>query len=407
MKDRDPDRLLERARELGLDLPYAADHSVLFEPLRIGPRTLPNRFAIQPMEGCDGDERGRPEALTFRRYRRYAAGGSGLIWFEATAISPGARSSPRGLVLTEETLSAMARLVESTRVEVGSGERLLILQLTHAGRYAHGEPVAAHSPAPGIPQISDDQLTHLQDDFVSAATLAARAGFDGVDIKACHGYLVSELLAARTRADSRFGGSFDNRSRFLREVIARIRERSPELIATSRFNAWDGVDPPHGFGGERNGDLAEPAELMRRLRDLGCPLVNVTAGAPYVRPHIGRPFDGCREEDPLVGAARLLRLAGGLQEAVPELPVVGTGYTWFRHHLPQIGAGVIRRGWAAMIGLGRGAFAYPELPGDLESGRPIDPSRFCITCSGCTRLMRAGRRTGCVVHDPEYRGEET
>jgi glutamate synthase (NADPH/NADH) small chain len=88
-----------------------------------------------------------------------------------------------------------------------------------------------------------------------------------------------------------------------------------------------------------------------------------------------------------------------IQQAVPDLPVVGGGYGWLRHLMPYVAAGVVRRGWATLIGQGRGAFAYPDSVNDLLTVGAMDPEKTCVTCSGCTQIMRDGTMTGCVVRD--------
>ncbi|MFH1748883.1 MAG: hypothetical protein ABIG44_17770 [Planctomycetota bacterium] len=431
-KIKDKAALLHKARELGVDVPFSDDIDILFTPIDIAGRRVPNRFAIQPMEGRDAEPDGSPGTLTFRRYRRFAAGGSGLIWFEATAVVPEGRASPAQLCISRANVDIFRRLVEQTRAAAreSSGDArdvLLVLQLTHAGRYCQpdGSPrpvIAQHSPildprtsiAPEHPLVSDTELDRLQEAYLGAADLAATAGFDGVDIKACHGYLVSELLASFTRANSRYGGSFENRARLLLEVAARIRENVPGVLVTSRVGAHDGIPHPYGFGADQADppaeDLAEPKELARRLRTLGCSLLNVSIGNPYYNPHYGRPFDqpvaGAKppNEHPLVGVARLLRITAELQQAVPDLPIVGTGYSWLRRFFPNVGAAIVGSGQAAFVGLGRQAFAYPDCVKDLAERGALIPRKACVACSGCTQRMRDGGSTGCIVHDRDVYG---
>ena len=430
----DRDALLATARELGVEIPYADDPGILLEPITIGRRRLHNRIVIQPMEGCDADADGAPTDLTLRRYRRYGAGGSGLIFFEATAVVAEGCSNRRQVRISSANVGAFARLVEQTRVaaseQFGEGRTvLLILQLTHAGRYAkpEGAPrpvIAQHNPLLGgpmglpadYPLISDDELDRLQDSFIEAARCAAAAGFDGVDVKACHGYLVSELLASFTRTGSRYGGSFANRTRFLRQVIARIRDAEPSLLVTSRLSAYDGLPHPFGFGGSAaegpDENLDEPIALARQLRDLNVPMLNMSIGNPYYDSHYGRPYNkpvigGERPvEHPLVAVARLLRIAGALQRAVPDVPVVGTGYSWLQQHIPHVGAAIVQSGKASLIGLGRAAFAYPDAAADLMKCGRLDPHKVCIACSCCSQLMRDGGCAGCVVRDGEVYATE-
>jgi len=417
------------ATRIGVRLPYADDVRVLLSPLQLAGRRLPNRFAVQPMEGCDAEPDGAPGPLTLRRYQRYAAGGSGLIWYEATAVTQEGRANPRQLWITAANVGAFRTLVNETRAAARdcwgtAHDPLLILQLTHSGRYARpdGRPrpvIAQHNPildprlgiGPDYPLVTDAELNRLQDAFVSAAELAAAAGFDGVDIKACHGYLVSELLGAFTRPHSRYGGPFENRARFLLEVVQRIRAQVPAVFVTSRFNAHDGLPHPHGFGNDEEA-LTEACELARRLRALACPVLNVSLGNPYYNPHFGRPYDSpiawaaTPDEHPLAGVARLLQAAATVQRAVPDVPVIGAGYSWLRHLFPHVAAAVVSAGNAALVGLGRMALAYPDFVKDLAQNGALDPKKTCTACSGCSQIMRDGGRAGCRVRDPEIYAKE-
>ncbi|HPC23054.1 MAG: hypothetical protein KBH81_00625 [Phycisphaerae bacterium] len=417
------------ATRIGVSIPYSDDVRVLLSPLQLAGRRLPNRFAVQPMEGCDAEPDGAPGPLTLRRYQRYAAGGSGLIWYEATAVTQEGRANPRQLWITAANVGAFRTLVNETRAAARdcwgtAHDPLLILQLTHSGRYARpdGRPrpvIAQHNPildprlgiGPDYPLVTDAELNRLQDAFVSAAELAAAAGFDGVDIKACHGYLVSELLGAFTRPHSRYGGPFENRARFLLEVVQRIRAQVPAVFVTSRFNAHDGLPHPHGFGNDEEA-LTEACELARRLRALACPVLNVSLGNPYYNPHFGRPYDSpiawaaTPDEHPLAGVARLLQAAATVQRAVPDVPVIGAGYSWLRHLFPHVAAAVVSAGNAALVGLGRMALAYPDFVKDLAQNGALDPKKTCTACSGCSQIMRDGGRAGCRVRDPEIYAKE-
>jgi 2,4-dienoyl-CoA reductase-like NADH-dependent reductase (Old Yellow Enzyme family) len=416
--------LLRKAEALGLDLPFDAGIAPLLQPARIASRDVPNRMAVQPMEGVDSEPGGAPGELTFRRYRRYAEGGSGLIWFEATSVSPGGRSHPHALMLGRETQPAFRALVHATRKAAeeayGAAHRpFLVLQLTHAGRFSDpGGPDVTRAacanphldpPHAPIAVWQDAELDALRDVFIDRIRLATEAGFDAVDVKACHLYLVNELLGAHTRRDSRYGGAFENRCRFLMDVLAGARDAVPGAHIAVRLNGSDLVPHPHGFGMATDGsdsiDLAEPRALVRDLVARGCCLINVTAGVPRRAPHIGRPFDrpasggAVPPEHPLIGAARLIHLADAIQQACAPVPVVGTGYSWLRQFWPNVGAAVLRRGMARFIGLGRGAFAYPDAPRDLMTRGAVDRKKCCTTCSRCVEMMRRGSRTGCAVHD--------
>jgi len=422
------DALLRKASDLGLDLPAQVDLSLLARRVQIGDKATPNALGIHPMEGCDGTADGRPSPLTVRRYLRFARGGAGLLWFEATAIAPEGRANPRQLLLIPENAPPLARLrqeaLSAAKEANGSSHQpFTILQLTHSGRYSRPKgkpvPIIAHHDGlldealglpPDYPLIDDDALRRLQDRYVEVARLAYGCGFDGVDIKSCHRYLISELLAAHTRP-GRYGGSFENRTRFLLEVVRRLRAELPDLVIAVRLNLYDGHPYPWGWGVSKNDptipDLTEPLRLVGLLEKEGVACINITAGNPYYTPHINRPFDlnvvggYVPQEHPLVGVSRLIQLARHVKQAHPNMIVVGTGYSWLRRYLGQVGAGVLARGWADIVGVGREAFAYPEFARDLLTKGKMDPRRTCITCSRCTQIMHDGGRTGCVVFDKE------
>lgn len=420
------EQLAGKIETLGLSLPLSDDISVLFQKYNLDGRTIPNRLAVHPMEGFDSLPDGSPDDLAFRRYRRFASGGSGLIWFEAVSVAPEGRSNPRQLWLHDKNVDSFSRMVEQTRQVArhtfGSRhEPYLVVQLTHSGRYSRpdGQIVpraAAYNPyldkdKDKIHILTDAELAAIQEKLVSAAGLALKAGFDAVDIKACHGYLINDILAAFKRKKSRYGGSFENRSRFLTETIERIRAEVPGLEVAVRLSLWDAVPYPYGFAANRSDpkepDLAEPARLITMLKECGCRLINVTMGNPYRDPSTGRPFDrplpGSSEPDehPLESISRIINNTAVLQKKIPQLSFVGTGYSWLRQFWPYLAAGVIAANQAYFIGLGRSSTAYPDAPRELMEGRKLSPSKTCIACSRCTELMRCGGPTGCVIRDKE------
>lgn len=425
------DDLQAELAALDLPLPVDRDVSILADRVPLAALETANRFIVHPMEGFDSTADGGPGELSTRRYTRYAHGGSGLIWFEATAVLHGARSNPKQFCLVEGNVDVYRRLVDATRAAARESHRrdvVLILQLTHSGRYSKPSgvprPIIAHhsdvlDPKHDLPEdyplVGDDDLDRLQDTYVEAARLAARAGFDGVDVKACHRYLVSELLASHTR-EGKYGGSLENRSRFLRETLQKIRDAVPEMFITTRINVFDAIAYPFGFGVDREDyrtpDLSEPIEVIRQLQAIGIPLVNCSIGNPYFNPHYGRPFDrpiaGLQppEENPLIGVARFVDITRQIQQAIPDLPVVGGGYSWLRHLMPYVASGVVRTGGATLIGQGRGAFAYPDSVNDVLSTGQMSPAKSCIACSACTQIMRDGTMTGCVVRDTKIYGPQ-
>lgn len=423
--------LRSEIEKLELSIPIEENLDLLSQQVELGGRKAPNRFLAQPMEGFDAEKDGRPGELTFRRYKRYAAGGFGTIWMEATAVLHEGRSNPGQLCIHRDNAAEYKRLIDSIRLEAknkAGQSPVIIIQLTHSGRYskptgipapiiAHHSPVLdpKHKLSADYPLVTDEYLDRLKESYLEAARLAVEAGVDGVDIKSCHRYLVSELLASFTR-EGRYGGSYENRTRLLRETVDLIRRSFPEIIVTTRMSAYDAIDYPYGFGVSKENyrvhDLTEPKLLAQQLAEAGAPLLNISIGNPYFNPHFGRPFDfpikglNVPDEHPLVGIDRFVKITGELQAAVPSTSVVASGYSWLRQFMPYVAAGVIKQGNAQLLGIGRGAFAYPDTPKDIIAGLGMDPSKCCVACSACTQIMRDGAMTGCVVRDSEIYGPQ-
>ena len=453
----------EYLAELGLEIPcerelVSAPDSPLARPLTSGGFTIGNRFAIHPMEGWDATAEGSPGEFTFRRWRNFGRSGAKLIWGgEAAAVRHEGRANPNQLLVSKDTRDDLARLrealVEEHRRATGSDDGLVVgLQLTHSGRFsrpnAHARPeprILYHHPILdrrlGIPAdhplLSDGEIRRVVEDFLRAAAIARETGFDFVDIKHCHGYLGHEFLSAHTR-EGDYGGSFENRTRFLREVVEGIRSAAPGLGVGVRVSAFDtvpfrpdpqassgarvgrGVPEPHedlipyrwGFGLDPENplepDLAEPGRMLALLGEMGVRLVNITAGSPYYNPHIQRPAlyapsDGYGPpEDPLAGVARQMRAVRDLKRLFPDLILVGSAYTYLQEFLPNVAQAAVRAGWVDCVGLGRMVLSYPEMPRDVLEGRPLRRRLICRTFSDCTTAPRKGLPSGCYRLDAFY-----
>lgn len=413
----------EQNEALGTALPYSEDISVLGAPITVGNKTLPNRLACQAMEGCDGNADGTPAELTIRRYKRFAEGGSAVIWFEATACREDGRANPRQLWITEENLDSFKKIVTDIKedsIKANGFEPLVIMQATHSGRYSkpHGfpEPLIAYNnpifegnnPIDKSRILSDDELDRIGADLVASSKLAEEAGFDGVDIKCCHRYINSELLSAYTR-EGKYGGSFENRTRLLRESIeGAMQSTGKDFIVSSRLNVYDGFEYPYGFGVKKDGGLAfdpeEPIKLLKDLRALGVELLNITMGNPYFNPHVNRPFAlGGYDpgEHPLEGVARMLNGIALLKKEVPDMKIISSALSYLGVVAPQVCAAFIKNGGFDFCGFGRTILAYPDYANDILAGG-MKKDKICLCCSKCSEMMRAGGTPGCVMRDKLY-----
>src|SRR5579859_7861115 len=461
---RDVRHFLEHVRSLGLTIPCDTEiehgeHAPLRWPLECAGIKIGNRIAVQPMEGWDGTTEGNPSDYTVRRWRRFGASGAKLIWGgEAVAVSHEGRANPNQLVIARHTLEGLADLrrvlIEEHRRATGSQDGLFIgLQLTHSGRFCR--PNQGNRPEPRIlyhhpildrrlglpsdyPLLTDAEIEAVIEAFHRAARMARELGFDFVDIKHCHGYLGHEFLSAHTR-EGNYGGSFENRTRFLREVAMGIRSTAPGLHIGVRLSAFDSIpfrpDPALSVGGKlgpgipeehealipyRWGfgvnaqnptvpDMAEAVRFLALLEEMEIQLVNISASSPYYCPHIQRPAlyppsDGYQPpEDPLAGVARLMEATHSLKKKFPNLVFVGTGFTYLQDFLPYVAQATVRDGWADSIGLGRMVLTYPELLWDVVQGKTVQHKRVCRTFSDCTTAPRNGLPSGCYPLDGYYK----
>ena len=414
----------ERAEELKVYLPFSSSTDILKTPLKVGNVTFHNRMGIAPMEGADSLEDGSPSDYTIRRYVNEAIGGSALIWFEAISIVPEGRSSKTQLLLTEENVESYKRMNEKIKEagrKANGFEPYLIMQANHSVRYSNPD----NRPAPMIayrhPQleqyraaddsciVTDDYLKSLEESFGKAALLAKKAGFDTVDIKSCHGYLLAELLSAYDRP-GQYGGNYENRTRLLKNGIKAAKVWEDENFqVTCRLGIYDGYEYPWGFGvSEGSGlkpDLKEPIRLVKELYgNCGIQMMNLTMGNPYATTHVTRPFDMGKyepEEHPFTGIGRMIAGIGEVKKAVPEMVIFGSAPTYLRQFADLYTAGAVEEGFCDGMLFGRMAFADPDYANEIIKNGRIDPKRVCMTCGKCGDLIRAHKPTGCVIRDPK------
>jgi NADPH2 dehydrogenase len=456
---RDAAALRGRLAELGLSLPLddkvvsADDGSALAQPIAVGGFEVANRWCIHAMEGWDANTDGSPSEHTLRRWHNFGLSGAKLIWGgEAAAVRPDGRANPNQTMAIAENRAGLQALLDGLqnahRESFGSLDGLLVgLQLTHSGRFCKPndhkkfEPrIAYHHPLlaekyhlpPGDDSMvfTDAELDAVADAYVAAAHLAAEVGFQFVDVKACHGYLLHEMLSARIRP-GKYGGDLAGRSRLMLSIIDRIRDELPQLIVGVRLSVFDCVPfasgrqlgrpmeyenlLPYQFGFGVSADdpmkidLSEPLELMRTLVDHGVAIINLTCGSPYYNPHMQRPAifpptDGyLPPEDPLVGVCRQIHTVRDCKRELPSVPLVGTGYSYLQEYLPNVAQAVVREGWVDFVGLGRMVLSYPDLPADSLAGKELTRKKICRTFSDCTTAPRNGLISGCYPLDPHYK----
>jgi 2,4-dienoyl-CoA reductase-like NADH-dependent reductase (Old Yellow Enzyme family) len=413
------------------------------------------------MEGWDGTTTGGITDEVRRRWQRFGESGASVIYGgEAMAVRPDGRANPNQLIISDENKAGLAELREALlrahKDRFGSDDHVIVgFQLTHSGRFCRPydkkrlEPrIAYRHPILdkkfGIESddvvLTDSNVQELIECYIRAARIAADVGADFVDIKHCHGYLLHEFLSAHTRP-GKYGGSFENRTRILREIVSGIRASGNRIELGVRLSAFDFVpfrpDPArskpgklgpgipedfsdclpyrYAFGVNPQNpaeyDLGEPLQFMDLCRELGIKLLNLSAGSPYYNPHIQRPAayppsDGYQPaHDPLIDVARQIQvvrkfMAGARAGEGPV--IIGSAYSYLQEYLPHVAQYVVRNGWADMVGLGRMTLAYPTILSDALKSGALNNKVICRTFSDCTTAPRNGLISGCYPLDKYY-----
>ena len=394
----------------------------LTEVINIDGKVAPNRFVSLPMEGQDANN-GSPSDLSFHKYERIARGGYGLIWLEACSVNSEGMSNDAQLYINDETYKDFKKLNESIK-KAGleseyKAEPITILQLNHSGRYSNkngkvNATIMTHrenlDKKRGIEKdhelVTDSYLDELVNDYVKAARLAEQAGFDGVDIKACHGYLLSEALGSFDR-EGKYGGSFENRIKLILTIIEAIKadKECEGLTIASRINASDLLTGYWGVDRDDNSviNLDEPIKLVGEMINKGVSLFSMTMGNPYYYSYINKPSNLAKDEDgivPMKSCVTLLETAAKLQKTYKDVPFVNVGYSWMKQYGANVASFDIENGNIQLAGFGRGAIAYAELPNDAIKGE-ISPNKACISCNICSKLKTNGLIAGCAVREPD------
>jgi 2,4-dienoyl-CoA reductase-like NADH-dependent reductase (Old Yellow Enzyme family) len=450
-----PEVFQARLDELKIEIPFdnqmeTGAKAPLAQPLEIHGKVIGNRCCVLPMEGWDCELDGNPSELTFRRWQNFGRSGAKFIWGgEAAAVRHDGRSNTCQLMISEKTIGNIAKLrealVKSHIESMGSDKGLYIgLQLTHSGRFskpnddhlmesrvAYRHPLLEKRYAfnDKCHVMTDTDLRELIQDYIKAVALAKKAGFDFVDVKHCHGYLAHELLSAVDRKGD-FGGNFENRIRFFREIVEGINAEVPGMEIGVRLSIYDYIPftkdaegkgtpekwegrYPYAFGGDGTGigyDLTEPLKFIDLMASYGINLLCATISSPYYVPHLQRPAmfppsDGYQLlEDPLIEVAKHIEIVRKVKELRPQMVIAGSGLTYLQEWFPQVVQAAVRKNYMDFAGMGRMVLAYPEMYRDILLGNELQKKKICRTFSECTTAPRKGLVSGCYPLDAFYKG---
>ena len=375
--------------------------------IAVGGKSVSNRFVVLPTEGNDSDADGAPTTRTIERYGKHAGGGAGIVFMEAVAISRDARARIYQPSLSEKTVEGFKRLVRNFRAI--NPDSLFLIQLDHAGSLsdpAFAKPVFVYDKSGASKILTDEEITSLRDGFIKCIVLAEEAGFDGAELKFAHGFLGNDFVDPANQRPGKYGGSFENRTRFFSEIVEGARKvlGKRNFILGVRFSAFTGL--PKGFGSSGlDGsieNMEEPLRFVNLAEKLGCGIISVSAGSAAGNLDILLPGTTYAE-----GCLRHFRLTGQVKQAV-TIPVIGAGYSRIAHSglqghdLPYWAEKNITEGNVDLIGLGRQAIADADYPKKVLAGK-AETIKICTTCAGCGMLLGNQKNVGCTLYDGYYK----
>ena len=366
----------------------------LFSPCQIGHRTAPNRLLSQPMEANNGEAGGKVSELPRERYNALAKGGWGIVVVESIAVTPDSVACPNGLVLNKKNLESFQRLVEEFKTI--NSDALLLFQISHSGLKSYApSPLKTIWPVPpeGGVSFSSEEIEAIRQAFVEGVLLAEKAGADGVDFKLCHGYFGAEILRPRNMRADKWGGGFENRTRFLRESVTDIRSalQRQDFLLGSRISMYEGIRGGWGTAGpdEIVEDLTETLRLLSVMEELGMDYVNVSAGDPTSVPRLTGPA-----KTSIFAVLQHFRYTKLAKETCHSLRVAGSAYTALGQEGPQYAEELLQKHYTDFVGFGRQALADPLYPQKLKNGDPIN---YCRMCSKCAQLLHNHQASHCFL----------
>ena len=389
---------------------------ILFNPVKIGNLTAQNRIALNSMECNDADSEGNPTKRTYKRYAKYFEGNGGLIDLEAITVTDKNRGRLYQLSVMPKNQKALKKFVQEMKKV--NDKPIFIWQITHSGELSHPDFSRRVCVKPlggfGGDLLSEEEIDNIMDKFVLAAKIAHESGADGIDFKLCHGYLCSQLLRPYNDRKWKYGGSWENRKRFVLETYERITDEisDPNFIVGSKISIWEGF--PGGFGSASPDtaiiDYTEPVDLIKCIEERGAKFIMVSAGSPSITLALSQPDKRIPDQVYLHHTFQKI-----VSDAVkPETVVIGSAYSIFRdgrnNLQPQVPAEEkcliywanknISEGVCDMIALGRQSLADCLLPKKLEEGRE-DEINWCVACDNCVELLIRQQNVGCVTYNKE------
>ncbi|MFC2022408.1 FAD-dependent oxidoreductase, partial [Chloroflexota bacterium] len=368
----------------------------LFEPVRIGQMQLKNRIAMAPMGTDYAEDDGYVGQRLIDYYEARARGGTGLIIIENTAPDLQCKE-PHQLTLGNDSyVPGWQELIGAIHKH---GAKIAV-QLMHSsmeiidGEYIQvgPSPVVVRTRLMGVSgktlhELTTDEIGQIVQWFAAAARRAKEAGVDGVEVHGAHQHLIASFLSSATNIrKDKYGGTVENKARFLIEILQAIRGVvGPDYPVWPRLNAQE-------YGVENGVTIEETRRVVPMAAGTGAQAIHVSAygAGSYVM------------AAPIADTPGFLVPLAEEVKKVTSVPVIAAGRLD-----PEIGERILEEGKADLIAMGRRLMADPELPNKVTEGRTneINP---CIGCMECTERLIAGQDTACTVNaamgrESEYR----
>ncbi len=370
------------------------DLDTLFSPAAIGRREAPNRLVAQAMEINSGEAGGAVGGNIINRYDDLARGNWGIVFVEAISVTPESLARRNGLVLSAENLDGFKKLVESFK-KINS-KSLIMLQITHSGRNSgeFSRRVKAIEDDTEADLLSDDEIDEITENFLNSVRLAKESGADGIDIKACHGYLGGELLRPANLRHGRYGRTAENRARMLTSIMSAARKEAPELVRGTRISLYEGIRGGCGTSGpdEIIEDLHDIMNILKLIVEAGAQYLNISAGIPVLTPQLTRP-----EKNSSLNLLQHFRYCRTVKEIFPDIPVIGSAYSAGGGKGAFYANENIEKGYVDFAGFGRQNLSDPMYPEHLKKNP--ESVRECVLCGGCSHLLKKQERVYCKYYD--------
>lgn len=338
--------------------------------LSIGNKLIKNTIVIHPLECNDANIDGSPGESTYKRYYRFAASGAGVIWFETMSISEQGRTNKNQLYLNTKNTDLFKILLSNMKK---INEALCVAQISHGGKYCLSSE--------GFKISKNYKILDLQKEkYIEAVRGAIEAGFDGIDLKLCHGFLLGDVLF--NLKDYAYFSTYYDRVIYVINLIKEIKNIiSKDFLFTLRIDISE-------FLKEKNLHFEDLIYLVYNLRDIGVWIYSFTAKKYYIKPQKIEEFQNYYND--------IFSCIQKLKIIFPDILTISPGFTMYKENAQYLGKDLLEKKIFDFIGFGRQALAYADFANDIIFHNGLVEKKCCIMCGECSKLRRTGKQVKCL-----------